>query len=130
MAHGLHPNYSQKHEANHQPAINGGLVIKHNCNQRYATNAPTAFIIKETARRQGLALQEFVVRQDSACGSTIGPIIATSLGIRTVDVGIAQFSMHSIREMCGCDDVNSTISLFTALYEHYSEINESLQGAL
>ena len=115
MAHGLHPNYASKHEANHQPAINGGLVIKHNCNQRYATNAPTAFLIREIAKRHGLPIQDFVVRQDTACGSTIGPIVSTGLGVRTIDVGIPQFSMHSIREMVIPQFLSLCIILYVCL---------------
>jgi aspartyl aminopeptidase len=77
-----------------------------------------------------LFLSLFLSPIGSACGSTIGPIIATSLGVRTVDVGIAQFSMHSIREMCGSDDVESAITLFTALFKDYEKLNNSLGGAI
>ncbi|XWS51382.1 hypothetical protein CRYUN_Cryun12cG0171800 [Craigia yunnanensis] len=87
MAHALHPNYMDKHEENHQPKLNGGLVIKHNANQRYATNAVTSFIFKEIAMKHNLPIQYFVVRNDMPCGSTIGPILASGVGIRTVDVG-------------------------------------------
>ena len=97
MAHGLHPNYAQKHDATMAPKINGGLVIKHNANQRYATNAVSASIFREIGRLAGVTIQEFAVRADAGCGSTIGPIIATLSGILTIDVGTPQFSMHSIR---------------------------------
>lgn len=84
MAHALHPNYMEKHEENHRPAMNKGVVIKHNANQRYATTAVSTVIIKEIARRKNIPLQEFVVRNDSPCGSTIGPMLSASLGIRTI----------------------------------------------
>ncbi len=73
--------------------------------------------------------QEFAVRQDSACGSTIGPIIATSLGVRTVDVGIAQLSMHSIREMCGASDVAAGVALFSTFFSNFEAIDGSLTGS-
>lgn len=79
------------------PKINEGLVIKHNANQRYATHAVSASLFRRIAKVAGVPIQEFTVRSDSACGSTIGPIIATLSGILTVDVGSPQYSMHSIR---------------------------------
>ena len=81
MAHAVHPNYRAKHEATHAPLMNEGLVIKTNANQRYASNGVTSFIVRELARRAELAPpQEFVVRNDCPCGSTIGPIISANTG--------------------------------------------------
>nr|XP_043636872.1 probable aspartyl aminopeptidase [Erigeron canadensis] len=120
MAHALHPNYMDKHEENHQPKLHGGLVIKHNANQRYATNAVTAFIFREIATNHNLPVQDFVVRNDMPCGSTIGPILASGTGIRTVDIGAPQLSMHSIREMCAVDDVNHSYKHLKAFYEDFT----------
>lgn len=128
MAHAVHPSYADKHEARHQPAINGGLVIKYNANQRYATTAPTSFMIKELGRRHNVPLQEFVVRNDSACGSTIGPIMSARTGIRTVDLGGPMLAMHSIRESCGTAVVQQGITLFKAFFEEYAQIDENIQG--
>ncbi|KAA8540704.1 hypothetical protein F0562_024377 [Nyssa sinensis] len=119
MAHALHPNYMDKHEENHQPTLHGGLVIKHNANQRYATNAVTSFIFREIALKHNLPIQDFVVRNDMPCGSTIGPILASGVGIRTVDVGAPQLSMHSIREMCAVDDVKHSYEHFKAYYQEF-----------
>ncbi|CAI7757905.1 unnamed protein product [Closterium sp. NIES-53] len=94
MAHALHPNYPEKHEERHQPRMGAGMVVKHNANQRYATNLVSSFLFKHLAAKHGLPCQSFVVRNDMGCGSTIGPILASGLGIRTVDVGIPQLSMH------------------------------------
>ena len=74
MAHAIHPNYASKHEKNHAPRMNSGIVIKSNSNQRYATNGITGFLAREMARRAGVPIQEFAVRNDCACGSTIGPV--------------------------------------------------------
>jgi aspartyl aminopeptidase len=94
MAHALHPNYAERHEDHHQPKLHEGLVIKYNANQRYATNTVTAFLFKEVAKVAGVPTQNFVVRNDMGCGSTIGPILASGIGIRTVDCGMPQLSMH------------------------------------
>lgn len=120
MAHCLHPNYMDKHDANHQPKMHKGLVIKHNANQRYATNAVTAFLFRQIGKKHNIPVQDFVVRNDMACGSTIGPILASGVGIRTVDVGAPQLSMHSIREMCGVDDVGYSYQHFKAFYQEFS----------
>jgi aspartyl aminopeptidase len=126
MAHCLHPNYPDKHEENHQPKMHKGLVIKDNANQRYATNAITSFIFREIAKLRNLPTQNFVVRNDMACGSTIGPILASGIGIRTVDVGAPQLSMHSIREMCGVDDVGYSYNHFKAFFEDFSALDAQL----
>lgn len=103
-AHGVHPNYADKHDANHGPILNKGPVIKINSNQRYATNSETGAFFRHVCEREKVPYQTFVVRSDMACGSTIGPITASSLGIKTVDVGVPQFAMHSIRELAGSQD--------------------------
>ena len=98
MAHSVHPNYPAKYESHHRPEMNKGPVVKINANARYATNSPGIVLTEEVAREAGVPLQLFVVRNDSPCGSTIGPMLSSALGIRTVDMGNAQLSMHSIRE--------------------------------
>lgn len=103
-AHAIHPNFADKHDANHGPIINQGPVIKVNANQRYASNSETTAIIKLMAEKGNIPIQSFVIRTDLGCGSTIGPIIATETGIKTLDIGIATFAMHSIRELCGYKD--------------------------
>jgi len=126
MAHGLHPNYPGKHDSTMAPVLNGGLVIKHNANQRYATNALSATVFRRAAELGGVKTQEFTVRSDSACGSTIGPIIATLSGILTVDVGTPQYSMHSIREMMGTEDCHTGYRHLMALLQHHVQLTKDL----
>jgi aspartyl aminopeptidase len=105
QAHALHPNFPSKHEKNHAPLMNKGVVMKTNQNQRYTTNSVTGFVVRELVRKAGVTpVQEFVVRNDCPCGSTIGPIIAANTGIRAVDAGMPQLSMHSCREVMGIVD--------------------------
>ncbi len=103
-AHGIHPNYIDRHDANHGPVINQGPVIKINHNQRYATNSRSAALYRHISDELGLPHQSFVVRSDMACGSTIGPLTAGTLGVTTLDIGVPQFGMHSIRELAGARD--------------------------
>jgi aspartyl aminopeptidase len=100
-AHGIHPNYADKHDGNHGPIINDGPVIKMNANQRYASNSETSALFRHLCELADVPVQSFVVRSDMACGSTIGPITSSGIGIKTVDVGVPTFAMHSIRELAG-----------------------------
>lgn len=122
QAHSVHPNYADKHEENHRVQPHKGIVVKFNCKQRYATSALTAAILRELARRAGVPLQDFVVRNDSACGSTIGPLLASQLSVRTVDVGGPMLSMHSIREQCCVTSVCHALRLFEEFYRSYPEV--------
>ncbi len=103
-AHAVHPNYPERHEPGHRPVLNAGPAIKVNSNQRYATSGDTAASFQRACEDAGVPWQVFVSRNNMPCGSTIGPITATRLGISTVDVGVPQLSMHSARELCGADD--------------------------
>ena len=103
-AHAVHPNYSERHDPEHAPLVNHGPAIKINSNQRYATSAESATIFEQACRDASVPSQVFVSRNNMPCGSTIGPLTATRLGIATVDVGVPQLSMHSARELCGIDD--------------------------
>jgi aspartyl aminopeptidase len=103
-AHAVHPNYPERHDPDHAPVVNGGPAIKLNANQRYATSAETAVLFRTSCERANVPFQTFVSRNNMPCGSTIGPLTATRLGIATVDVGVPQLSMHSARELGGVDD--------------------------
>lgn len=116
MAHALHPNYASMHEPKHQPLLGAGPVIKSNVNQSYATDGETWAWFALCCREAGVTPQNFVTRTDLGCGSTIGPITAGELGIRTVDVGSPMLSMHSIREMAAAADVAAMISVLQRLF--------------
>lgn len=136
MAHAVHPNYPynrlcsrstndriifwlyrEKHDECHRPMMQKGIVIKYNSNQRYTSNSRSAAFIKSLAMGANIPFQEFMVRNDSPCGSTIGPIVSAQLGIQAVDVGAPQLSMHSIREMAGTADVDNSIRLFVEVFQ-------------
>lgn len=104
-AHGVHPNYVGQHDDQHAPLLNGGPVIKVNANKRYMTDGVTHALFAQACTAAEVPYQHFVSRSDLPCGSTIGPISATKLGIATVDVGNPTWAMHSIRETGGTRDV-------------------------
>ena len=114
-AHGIHPNHTSKHDKNHGPILNQGPVIKTNTNQRYATNSVSSAKFQQVCEKAKVPTQNFVVRSDMGCGSTIGPIAATELGIETLDIGAPQWAMHSIRETAGtkdCEFLYKSLSAF------------------
>jgi aspartyl aminopeptidase len=116
MAHAVHPNYADRHEPGHQPQVGGGPVIKQNAGLAYASDAVTAGEFANLCAQAGVSPQRFVSRSDLACGSTIGPITAARLGIRTVDVGNPMLSMHSCRELAGVADVAPMICVLTRFF--------------
>lgn len=126
MAHAVHPNYASKHQSQHMPLIHGGMVIKINANQRYATDVVSSSALKEIAKRADVPLQEFIVRNDSLCGSTIGPLMAAQAGIKTIDIGAPQLAMHSIRETCGVVDLLYSRKLFNQFFLDGASIIEPL----
>jgi aspartyl aminopeptidase len=104
LAHAVHPNYPEKHDAGHRPLANGGPVLKVNANQRYATDGATRAVWARACEAAGIPWQTFVSRNDQPCGTTIGPLAAARVGIAAFDIGVPALSMHSVRELCGADD--------------------------
>ena len=115
-ASSIHPNYADRHEPKHQPTLGGGPVVKINVNQAYATDGESWASFERWAREADVSTQRFVVRSDLACGSTIGPITAAELGIRTVDAGNPMLSMHSCREVAAAADVPKMIDVMKRFF--------------
>ena len=114
VTHAAHPNYLGHHDPGHRTLPNGGPALKVNANQRYATDAPGAAAWQRACRDAGVPTQVFVGKNTVPCGTTVGPMLATRLGIRTVDVGIPVLSMHSARELCGVEDPGHLAAAATA----------------
>jgi aspartyl aminopeptidase len=114
MAHAVHPNHAERHEPEHRPRLGGGPVLKLNANQSYATDAASGAWFAGRCADVGVPLQHFVTRADLPCGSTIGPLTATRLGVATVDVGAPMLGMHSCRELASAHDVPLLTAALTA----------------
>ncbi|MBW2254302.1 MAG: M18 family aminopeptidase [Deltaproteobacteria bacterium] len=104
MAHAVHPAWKDKHDPEHMPRLNKGPVIKQNVNARYTTESESAAMFLWLCEAVEAPCQWFVNRSDLACGSTVGPMVAANLGLRSVDVGNSMLAMHSVREMAGSED--------------------------
>ncbi len=125
MAHAVHPNYPDKHDKQHRPMLGAGPVIKVNVNQSYATDGPAAAAFSAACRAADVLPQYFSSRNDSPCGSTIGPISAARLGVRAVDVGNPMLSMHSCREMAAVSDVAPMIHVLTRLLSEFKGLDSA-----
>jgi len=119
MAHAFHPNFADRYEPCHHVSINQGPVIKHNVNQRYATDMDSAARFIQLCQQAGVPYQQYSHRSDLACGSTVGPIVAAKLGVACVDVGCAMWSMHSIRETAGILDHGYMIQVLQHFFSNH-----------
>ncbi len=124
MAHCIHPNYSEKSQSEHKINMHEGIAIKINPQIRYATDSEGSALIKEIAKNADVPIQEFIIRQDSLCGSTIGPSITGQVGIKTIDIGAPMWAMHSLRETCGVIDIYYYLKLF----EVYHLVNKHIRN--
>ncbi|MCB9708681.1 MAG: M18 family aminopeptidase [Myxococcales bacterium] len=116
MAHAVHPNYAERHEAGHRPLLGGGPVIKTNANQAYATDGEGTAQITTLSSERGISLQHFVSRSDLPCGGTVGPLTASRLGVRTIDIGAPLLAMHSVREMAAGSDLHDLSNLLAGFF--------------
>lgn len=114
--HSVHPNYSEKHDPNVVPLAGQGPMLKVNANQRYATDAHGASLWRRCSEAAAVRSQVFVSNNTSPCGSTIGPLTATRLGIRTVDVGVPLLSMHSARELAHVADLHGLAKVAASFF--------------
>lgn len=116
VAHGVHPAFRERHDNNHRPVLNGGIVVKENANDRYASSGYGVSLFKALCAASEVPMQLFCARQDIPCGSTIGPILSAKLGCHSLDVGIPLWSMHSAGETIGTFDLAPTVKVFEKFY--------------
>lgn len=116
VGHAVHPNYSERHDDDVRPLAGLGPIIKINADQRYATDGVGEALWRSLSEEAEVPAQAYVSRNTIPCGSTVGPILATRLGIRTVDVGVPILSMHSVRELAVLNDILGLQQVLTAFY--------------
>ena len=124
--HAVNPNFRDQYLEHHKPKLNQGVTIKYNVNMANTTDAVSSVLVQEIARRTGNKLQYFHIRNDSRSGGTIGPAVSAALGVRSIDVGIPQLAMHSIRATTGTRDVYLGVKFFRAIYEQFGTVDTEL----
>lgn len=127
VSHAFNPEYSDKIETNHRCILNNGVVMSFAASQNMATSAPSSAVMKMICKKNNLPIQLSVKKQDMREGSTVGPRISTQLGILTADMGIPQFAMHSIREMCGTKDIDTGCKIAEAFYKEWDGIEHGMK---
>eukprot|EP00915_Cephaloidophora_sp_WS-2016_P010918 GHVH01016050.1.p1 GENE.GHVH01016050.1~~GHVH01016050.1.p1 ORF type:complete len:475 (-),score=53.49 GHVH01016050.1:2228-3625(-) len=125
-AHGVNPNYASKHQDQHKVKLGDGVVIKTNENQRYTTTGLSRAMAKEVCAPFNVKIQQFVVRNDSPCGSTIGPCLSSRLSMQSIDCGAPQWAMHSIRESCHIEDVIQLKKFSQAFFQNFRAVNQRI----
>lgn len=122
-AHALHPNFPDKHDSNYAPLLNNGVVLKNNVSWRYCTTGASAAVFRCICEKNGVSLQDFSNRADMPCGSTVGPVLASKLGVPGVDIGIPLWAMHSIRETGGIIDMEDMFRIMSIFFYDDFKLN-------
>ncbi|KAF7588535.1 hypothetical protein BBP40_005524 [Aspergillus hancockii] len=124
VIHAVNPNFLSVYLENHAPRLNVGVAVSADSNGHMTTDSVSYGFIKRVADRCGSTLQVFHIRNDSRSGGTIGPMISSRIGMRAIDVGIPQLSMHSIRATTGSLDPGLGVKLFKGFFDHFEEVDK------
>ncbi|KAF2090724.1 peptidase M18 aminopeptidase I [Saccharata proteae CBS 121410] len=123
VIHAVNPNFLNAYLENHSPRLNVGLVVSADSNGHMTTDAVSTAILQRCADKCGQQLQVFQIRNDSRSGGTVGPMLSSATGIRAIDAGIPQLSMHSIRATTGSKDPGLGVAIFQGFLDHYESID-------
>lgn len=124
VCHAVNPNFLDVYMENHSPRLNVGVAVSFDSNGHMTTDSVSQGMMKEIASRCDSKLQVFQIRNDSRSGGTIGPMTSSQIGMRAIDCGIVQLSMHSIRATTGSLDPGLGVKLFKGVFDHYEEVDQ------
>lgn len=124
VIHAVNPNFANVYLENHSPRLNVGVAVSADSNGHMTTDSVSYGFMKRIADRTGSTLQVFQIRNDSRSGGTIGPMTSSRIGMRAIDVGIPQLSMHSIRATTGNLDPGLGVKLFKGFFDHFEEVDK------
>ncbi|KAJ5524624.1 Vacuolar aminopeptidase 1 [Penicillium frequentans] len=124
VSHAVNPNFLNVYLENHSPRLNVGVAVSTDSNGHMTTDSVSSGMLKEIASRCDSKLQLFQIRNDSRSGGTIGPMTSAQIGMRAIDCGIVQLSMHSIRATTGRQDPGLGVKLFKGVFDHFEEVDK------
>ncbi|RMZ79173.1 hypothetical protein DV738_g3469, partial [Chaetothyriales sp. CBS 135597] len=127
VIHAVNPNFLNAYLHNHSPRLNVGVAVSADPNGHMTTDSVSTALLSRVAEKAGSTLQVFQIRNDSRSGGTIGPMTSSKLGVRAIDAGIPQLSMHSIRATTGSLDPGLGVKLFKGFYDYYEEVDKEFQ---
>lgn len=128
VTHAVNPNFLGAYMENHAPRLNVGVVVSSDGNGHMTTDSVSTALLSRIAEKSDCTLQHFMVRNDLRSGGTVGPMLSSAMGVRAIDVGIPQLSMHSIRATTGHLDPGLGVKLFTGFFDHYEEVDKEFEG--
>lgn len=123
VIHAVNPNFLGAYLENHSPRLNIGVAVSADSNGNMTTDSVSTAFLHRVAEKCGSTLQVFQIRNNIRSGGTIGPMTSSQLGIRAIDVGIPQLSMHSIRATTGSLDPGLGVKLFKGFFDHFEEVD-------
>jgi aminopeptidase I len=123
VTHAVNPNFLSRYLENHAPRLNVGLVVCADSNGHMTTDSVSTALLTRIAEKSGSELQLFMIRNDSRSGGTVGPMLSAAMGVRAIDAGIPQLSMHSIRATTGALDPGLGVKIFAGFFEHFEGVD-------
>ncbi|KAL1644456.1 vacuolar aminopeptidase 1 [Diplodia intermedia] len=130
VIHAVNPNFLNAYLENHSPRLNVGLVVSADSNGHMTTDAVSTALLQRVADKAGQRLQVFQIRNDSRSGGTVGPMMSAATGIRAIDAGIPQLSMHSIRATTGSLDPGLGVAIFQGFLDHYEAVDQEFMDTV
>jgi aminopeptidase I len=127
VIHAVNPNFLNAYLENHSPHLNVGLVVSADSNGHMTTDSVSTAILQRCADKVGAKLQVFQIRNDSRSGGTVGPMLSSATGIRAIDAGIPQLSMHSIRATTGALDPGLGVLAFRGFLDNFESVDQEFR---
>ena len=123
VSHAVNPNFMHAYLENHSPRLNVGIAIQADPNGHTTTDSVSTTFLQRVADKCDAKLQVFQIRNDSRSGGTVGPMLSSAMGMRAIDAGLPQLSMHSIRATIGSLDPGLGVQLFKGFFDHFEEVD-------